>query len=79
MIKQSKLVKIKSKILSNLFNEKYGLKFGEFDNTTETERVKVMQDSVLKSRQPSVRFKSVLLAEHCRMLRTFKSFKKNSC
>ena len=30
LIKQSKLLKIKSKILINLFNEKYGLKLGEF-------------------------------------------------
>ena len=40
LIKQSKLLKIKSKILSNFFNEKYGLKLGEFNNTTGTERVK---------------------------------------
>ena len=40
MIKQSKLLKIKSKIPTNLFNEKYGLKLGEFNNTTGTERVK---------------------------------------
>ena len=33
-------VKIKSQILSNLFNEKYGLRLGEFKNTTGTERVK---------------------------------------
>ena len=39
--KKSKLLKIKSKILSNLFNEKYGLKLGEFNNTTGTERVKL--------------------------------------
>ena len=39
MIKQSKLLKIKSQILSNLFNEKYGLRLGEFKNTTGTERV----------------------------------------
>ena len=32
-------MKIISKILSNLFNEKYGLKLGEFNNITETERV----------------------------------------
>ena len=31
--------KIKSQILSNLFNEKYGLRLGEFKNTTGTERV----------------------------------------
>ena len=40
MIKESKLLKIKSKILSNLFSEKYGLKLGEFNNITGTERVK---------------------------------------
>ena len=33
-------MKIKSKILFNLFNEKYGLNFGEFKNATlRTERV----------------------------------------
>ena len=32
VIKHSKLLKIKSKILSNLFNEKYGNKLGEFNN-----------------------------------------------
>ena len=41
LIKQSKLLKIKSKILSNLFNEKYKHKLGEFNNTTRTERVKI--------------------------------------
>ena len=30
---------IKSKILSNLFNEKCGLKLGEFNNSTGSERV----------------------------------------
>ena len=30
---------MKSKILSNLFDEKYGFKLGEFNNTTGTERV----------------------------------------
>ena len=30
LIKQNKLLKIKSKILSNVFNEKYELKLGEF-------------------------------------------------
>ena len=40
LIKQSKLLKIKSQIISNLFNEKYGLRLGEFKNTTGTERVK---------------------------------------
>ena len=44
LIKQSKLLKIKSKILSNLFNEKYGLKLGEFNNITGTERVKISED-----------------------------------
>ena len=39
LIKQSKPLKIKSKILSNLLNEKYGLKLGEFNNTTGNERV----------------------------------------
>ena len=39
LIKQSKLPKIESKILLNLFNEKYGLQLGEFNNTTGTERV----------------------------------------
>ena len=34
-------MKIKSKILLKLFNEKYGLKFGEFNNTTGTERGKM--------------------------------------
>ena len=33
---------MKSKILSNLFDKKYGFKFGEFNNTTGTERVKKM-------------------------------------
>ena len=40
LIKQSKPMKIKSKILSNLFNEKYRHKLGEFNNTFGTERVK---------------------------------------
>ena len=39
LIKQNQLLKIKSQILSNLFNEKYGLRLGEFKNTTGTERV----------------------------------------
>ena len=38
LIKQSKL--LKSKILSNLFNGKYGLELGEFDITSGTEKVK---------------------------------------
>ena len=41
LINQNKLLKIKSKILSNLFSEKYGLKLGEFNSTTGTERVNV--------------------------------------
>ena len=41
LIKQSKPLRIKSKIFLNLFNEKYGLKLGEFKNTTGTARVKV--------------------------------------
>ena len=40
MIKQGKLLKNKSKILSNLFNEKYRHKLGQFNNTTGTEGVK---------------------------------------
>ena len=40
LIKQSQLLKIKSQILSNLFNEKYGLRLGEFNNTTGTESIK---------------------------------------
>ena len=39
LIKQSQLLKIESQILSNLFNEKYRLRLGEFNNTTGTERV----------------------------------------
>ena len=34
------ILKIKSQILSSLFNEKYGLRLREFKNTTGTERVK---------------------------------------
>ena len=34
LIKQRKLLKIKSKILWNLYYEKYGYKLGEFNNTT---------------------------------------------
>ena len=45
LIKQSKLMNIKNKILKNLFKEKYGLKLGEFNNTvrTGTERVKLQR------------------------------------
>ena len=43
LIIQSKLLKIKSDILSNLFNEKYGLKLREFNNTTGTETVDIIQ------------------------------------
>ena len=39
LIKQSKLPKIESKVISNLSSEKYGLKFGELNNTTGTESV----------------------------------------
>ena len=35
LIKQSKLLKIKSNILSKLFKKKYGLQLGEFNNTHE--------------------------------------------
>ena len=42
LIKQSKPLKIKSKTLSNLFNEKYELKLGEFNNAIGTERVKAL-------------------------------------
>ena len=41
-MKQSKLLKIISKILSNLFSEKYGLKLLEFNNTTGIERVNIL-------------------------------------
>ena len=47
LIKQSKLLKINNKILSNLFNEKYGLKLGEFNNKTGTERVKMFVSSFI--------------------------------
>ena len=40
LIKQSQLLKIKTQILSSLFNYMYGLRLGEFKNTTGTERVK---------------------------------------
>ena len=40
LIIQSKLLKIKIKIPSNLFQEKNALKLGEFHNTTGTERIK---------------------------------------
>ena len=39
MIKQSKQLEITNTIPSNLFNERYGLKLGEFSNTTGIERV----------------------------------------
>ena len=42
LIKESKLLKIKSKILSNLFSEKYGLNLEEFNNTAGTERVNII-------------------------------------
>ena len=49
LVKQSKFLKIKSKIVSNLFNEKYGLKYqlGEFKNTTGTERVNTNCDEAV--------------------------------
>ena len=37
LIKQSKQQKSNNKIFSNLFNENYGLKLNEFNNTTGTE------------------------------------------
>ena len=43
LIKQSQLLKIKSQSLSKLLNEKYGLRLGEFKNTTGTERVKKLK------------------------------------
>ena len=49
LVKQSQLLKIKSQILSNLSNEKYGLRLGEFENTTGTERVKLFLDMVPSS------------------------------
>ena len=51
MIQQIKLLMIKSKILSNLFNEKYELKLGEFNNTTGTERVKVLRTFLFRVRK----------------------------
>ena len=36
LIKQSKLLNSNIKILSNLFNENYVLKLGEFSNTIES-------------------------------------------
>ena len=41
-------------ILSNLFNEKYGAKLGEFNNTTGTERVNQNQVWVIKCIQSSL-------------------------
>ena len=38
--KKNKLLKIKKKIFSKFFNERYELKLGDFNNTTGTERVK---------------------------------------
>ena len=49
---KSKLLKIKkSKILSNLFSdyEKYGLKLGEFNNTTGTQRVNIVYDGAINN------------------------------
>ena len=47
LIKESKLLKIKSKILSNLLDEKYGHMLGEFNNITGTERVNHQYTSLL--------------------------------
>ena len=33
-LKQTSVLKFKSKILSNMFNENYGLELGEFNSTT---------------------------------------------
>ena len=41
LIEQNKLMRIKRKIISNLFDETYGLKLGEINNTAGTERIKV--------------------------------------
>ena len=46
LIKWSKLLKIKNKILANLFNEKYELKLGEFNKTTGTERVNFLKNNI---------------------------------
>ena len=46
LIKHSQLLKIKSQILSNLFNEKYGLGLGEFKNTSGSERVNTRENEV---------------------------------
>ena len=43
LISQSKLLVIKSIILSNLLNKNYELKLGEFNNATGTERVNNLQ------------------------------------
>ena len=43
LIKQGKVLKIKIKILLNLFHDKFGLKVGEFNNTTGIERVKMVK------------------------------------
>ena len=47
MIKQSKLLKIKSQILSYLFNEKYGLKERELNNITEIEELRKCRITIL--------------------------------
>ena len=47
LINYGKVLKIKIKILLNLFNVKYGLKVGESNNTlTGTERVKIINNSL---------------------------------
>ena len=60
LIKESKLLKIKSKILSNLFHEKYGLKLEEFNNTTGTERVNIWDSSYSES----VSFKALRISNN---------------
>ena len=55
LIKQSILLKIKNKFLSNLYNEKYELKMGGFNNTTETKRVNPgLNLTHLRATQPSI-------------------------
>ena len=74
MIKQSQLLKIKSQILSNLFNEKYGLRLGEFNNTTGTERVihvLIRMDNLLVVRA-EIYVKENVLEQKTRALGLFK-------
>ena len=47
------ILTIKSQIISNLFNETYGLRLGEFKNTTGTERVKKSKENKkIRKRNP---------------------------